>query len=208
LIFLGVGSTHDSSVLRRTDFWNYPERYFHDASCYIIGDGAYPLSNYLIKPFNKPQLRRGNDPLGHRALFNKHLSSVRVNVEHVFGLMKMRFPLLRRMAVTLDETPESHERAIRYLRVACCLHNFLLDMGDDWELNEIEQREARAHMDVAYINFAQSGWRHFAQNNGGVANRAYAHQLQLGERKREYLIDQVLEWPGEARRRPGFWWYE
>ena len=112
------------------------------------------------------------------------------------------------MAVALDETLESHNCVVHYLRMACCLHNFLLDMGDDWDLDPLERRELIAHIDAAYHRFAQSEWRQFAENNGGVGNRAYAHQLHLGEHKREYLIDEVLQWPRQIWRRPGFWWHE
>lgn len=49
----------------------------------LVGDSAYPLSNWLIKLFSD---RR--NLLRHKNRFNRKLSSLRAVVERVFGLLK------------------------------------------------------------------------------------------------------------------------
>jgi DDE superfamily endonuclease len=194
-------------VFRRTDLCKHPEDYFQDAAGYIICDSAFRINNFLQKPFIKRQLRE--DPTGgDRKTFNVMLSSARVNVEHTFGLIKVRFPLARCMAVVLTDEAASHERAVRYLRVLSCLHNFLLDMQDDWEPTPHERQELNEQMDHAFATVEASDWRGYAEENGGVENPNLDHQSRLGELKREYLMQQVREWPGRCRRRPGVWWYD
>lgn len=199
-----MGSTHDSSVYRRTDLWHHLERYFHDGTAYILEDSAYSLSNWLIKPFQRPELTEQQDLTEQRAIFNRMLSSARVNVEHAFGRIKMRFPLARQMAVVLDETGASHDRAVRFITVLCCLHNFLLNQGDEWEPEKDEQRYLVQQMDAAYRNYQTSTWRQLT-NNREVNNRALRHQNDLGKYKRIYLMEHILQWPGQCTRTPGVW---
>ena len=87
ILTIGSGRSHDAAVFQRFPVVQSPERYFEDQAGYIIGDSAYPLSNWLIKPFAK-------EDAPEKIAFNRLLSSARVNVEHTIGLLKVRFPLL------------------------------------------------------------------------------------------------------------------
>jgi hypothetical protein len=131
------------------------------AECYIINDGAYPLSNYLIKPFNKPQIKCWNDPSGHRSLFNKYVSSVRANIEHAFGLMKA--------PVAMDGGYTGRDSGViwtcnllfmSYGLFAQCSSWYGWWQGAKWGwIMWVKSPQGCG----VYQFFAQSRWRHFAQ---------------------------------------------
>jgi len=83
-----LGSMHDARVLRNINIFNHAENREiltgptvtiggNDIRPYLVGDSAYPLSNWLLKPFPE----RTNDP--HEIEFNRELSSACVKVEFV-----------------------------------------------------------------------------------------------------------------------------
>ena len=61
-----------------------------DETYHLIGDSAYPLSNYLLTPYK----RRGAGITAAKKKFNTHLSSKRSVIERAFGLLALRFPRL------------------------------------------------------------------------------------------------------------------
>ena len=85
------GSMHDARVLRCSTIFQRAENgniltqptvnvTGHDIGPYLLGDSAYPLSPWLMKPY--PEGTR--DP--REIAFNKELSSARVKVECAFGV--------------------------------------------------------------------------------------------------------------------------
>lgn len=80
----------------------------------IVADDAFALKPYLMKPFSF----RGQD-IGQR-VFNYRLSRARRMVESVFGMMAVKFRLLR-------STIELSEENVKCCILAiCALHNFLI----------------------------------------------------------------------------------
>lgn len=94
------GSLHNARVLRNSSIYQKAENgdilatgpmYLIGADeiqPYLVGDSAHPLSPWLQKPY--PEGTR--DPGEIR--FNKQLSSARVVVECVFGILKSRWRIL------------------------------------------------------------------------------------------------------------------
>ena len=87
------GSMHDARVLRRSTIFRKAEQgdilsaptvhiNGNELGPYLVGDSAYPLSPWLIKPY--PEGTRDRNEIR----FNKQLSSARVKVEYAFGLLK------------------------------------------------------------------------------------------------------------------------
>ena len=92
----------------------------------LLGDGAYPVKAWLMKPFP----RIGNLTRSQRK-YNRELSKLRVKVEHAFGHLKGRWRCLRK-----GELYESIE-IIPYTVIACCiLHNICVEMNDDFECSD------------------------------------------------------------------------
>ena len=86
-----------------------------------MGDSAYPLSTWLLKPFQEGT----NDP--EEISFNKELSRARVSVECAFGILKGRWRILQKRL-------DSNIAFTNQIITACCvLHNFCIEAGDLWD---------------------------------------------------------------------------
>jgi hypothetical protein len=85
----------------------------------IIGDEAFPLKTYLMRPYPGSQeadLIKSN--------FNKRLSRARKVVENAFAILAQKFPLYNRR---IQLKPENAEKVIL---TTCILHNFIKTGGN------------------------------------------------------------------------------
>ena len=79
----------------------------------IVADDAFPLKDYILKPYSQRGLTR------ERRIFNYRLSRARRVVENAFGILANRF---RVFMTPISLQPEKVEKSV----MACCvLHNFL-----------------------------------------------------------------------------------
>lgn len=126
------GSLHDARVYRNSSLYQRAsnedilkepvERIgITDIRPYLVGDSAYPISPWLMKPY--PEATR--DP--GEITFNKELSSARVSIECAFGRLKSRWRILQKR---LDSRITFSVK----ISIACAvLHNFCIKIGDEWE---------------------------------------------------------------------------
>lgn len=116
-VFAGCpGRMHDARVYGYSDLheelpllWN---RRFH-----VLGDGAYPIREWLLKPFRD----RGHLTDEQRA-FNRRLSSTRVKIENAFGLLKGRFLQLK-YGLRMHTVPKMS----KFIVACCVLHNLCIE---------------------------------------------------------------------------------
>lgn len=89
----------------------------------FIGDGAFALSTHLIKPYP------GNHDLGSpKRIFNQKLSSSRVVVENVFGILASKFRVFRK-PIALDADK------VTLITMTCVLlHNYLRRRGSSAQI--------------------------------------------------------------------------
>jgi hypothetical protein len=97
---------------------------------------GYPSSPFTIRPFDEPEIAAASDEdKGRMRAFNLRLSSVRVVVEHSFGLFKGRFPTLRGMGPHQDI-----QEIYKTIEALMVLHNMAIDPKDrpevSWHINE------------------------------------------------------------------------
>lgn len=101
-----------------------------DMPYFIIGDDAFPLRTWLMKPFSTRQMT------DEQRIFNYRLSRARRIVENAFGILSNRFGFL------LGVVRQKPETVITMVMASCCLHNLmrtrypglqnaLLDQEDD-----------------------------------------------------------------------------
>lgn len=83
---------------------------------FIIGDEAFPLSSYMMKPFSR---RTGLDH--QKEIFNYRLCRARRVAENAFGLLSQVFRVFYTPIAVLPST------CTDLILVACCLHNLLRD---------------------------------------------------------------------------------
>jgi hypothetical protein len=138
------GSTHDSRMLRRSALYLQAESgiLFEDGinvdgfTPYLLGDGGYPLKNWLMTPY-RDGCGRANQRSMLDRLYNKRLSRGRSVVENAFGILKQSF----RELLTITDLHVTFVPDV----VVCCslLHNVLLGQSPDEvaRLLEILQRE-------------------------------------------------------------------
>lgn len=97
---------------------------------HIIGDSAYPMDTWLIKPFtDNPSLT------AEQKYFNYRLSRARIVVENGFGRLKARWRrLMKRNDMRTDHIP-------LVISACCVLHNLCEIHGESFNDRWIEENE-------------------------------------------------------------------
>ena len=107
---------------------------------FVIGDDAFPLTTYMMKPFSKRQM----DDDEH--IFNYRLSRARRIVENAFGILANRFQLL---LTTMMQEPLTVQKIV----VSCiCLHNLMRMRYPQLQNNALDR-------DDANMNLIPGAWR-------------------------------------------------
>lgn len=116
------GSAHDATVFKASSLWKHSSKFMPggtqliddvDVPFYLIGDPAYPLLPWLIKPYlTTATLSAAQESC------NVYMASARTVVELAFGRLKGRWRiLLKRMDMDYNYVPI-------VIAVCCTLHNF------------------------------------------------------------------------------------
>ncbi len=129
-IFAGFcGGSHNSYVMQNSqlflDYKSNIKRWFSEPEYHLVGDCAYPLLSYLLKPFPEKEGMSKS-----KRLYNKSLSGCRHTIERAFGLLKNKWKILGH--------PFTHntEKTI-LIAVACCvLHNFCIVHGGSADVQD------------------------------------------------------------------------
>ncbi|KAK7896163.1 hypothetical protein WMY93_021488 [Mugilogobius chulae] len=102
----------------------------------MVGDAAYPLKTYLMRPYAVQNLNHD------KRIFNYRLSRARMAVERTFGILSSRWRILLR---DINLTPKHVDTLVV---AACILHNFLHNPRENqaW-LDDFE--EQGQHMEPA-----------------------------------------------------------
>ena len=98
------------------------EARFNDVPYFMVGDEAFPLETYMMRPF----FGRSSGRLSvDKAIYNYRLSRARRCIENAFGIMAGRFRIFRKPIIASEETA-------RAITLACVvLHNFIKSFEDN-----------------------------------------------------------------------------
>ena len=132
------GSAHDSRVLKNSVLWDDGQIACGDK--HIIGDGGYPLKNWLLTPY------RDNGNLNYeQKRYNFIHSSTRTVIERAFGILKGHFRRLH-FIETKDMKTSCN------ITISCCvLHNICIVHGDNGD-EFMEENQGNVDAFVAFDN--------------------------------------------------------
>lgn len=115
----------------------------------FIGDEAFPLRTYLMRPF--PRRRTQENSMA--SYFNYRLSRARMTVECAFGISAARFRILLKAIET------KVENAVHIVKSICILHNTILDMENDLFIN-VSETENNIQERIPNLNVSRSNNRY------------------------------------------------
>lgn len=128
--FTGIPSKiHDARVLKLSDICDELPGICEGGKYHILGDGAYPIREWLITPFKD----YGNLSANEKK-FNKMLSATRVLIENTFGLLKSRF----RQLIEVDM--HNVDKISKFIISCCVLHNLCIENNDDIDFPMYEKQ--------------------------------------------------------------------
>lgn len=114
--YINVGCTgrqSDGGVFQESSLFRALESGLLPHGGCLVGDDAFPLKPYLMKPFKGTLLSK------EQKVFNYRLSRARRIVENAFGILVSRFRIFEKPIATLPETVDKITKA------CSALHNWL-----------------------------------------------------------------------------------
>lgn len=164
-----------------------PKSYNTDLTCFL----GYPSSPYLLRPFTDPEINEcadANDKR-RRKLFNKRISSIRIRIEHSFGLLKGRFPSLKLLP------PETKiRRTYKVIEAMMILHNLCIDMGDHpEEIPFFNPTDDAAYDDELDVDLPEYGGNLDTGQVNIPAQESDEWLKQQGRLRREQIMDDIID---------------
>jgi len=80
----------------------------------FVGDEAFPLKTYLLRPYNRKDLQDAE------RVFNYRLSRARRVIENTFGILVSRWQILSKLICC------NPDNAIKIVKALICLHNYIM----------------------------------------------------------------------------------
>lgn len=177
------GSVSDSTVFQRSTLLQSLERGILPKGGVIVGDDAFALKEYLMKPFSGSMLTYDEK------VFNYRLSRARRIVENAFGILVSRFRLFEKPIPLLPETID------KVILASCTLHNFLRSKSTNTYL----PRNSVDVEDFDMGNIIEGSWRRETNGLQSVARVGTHQQRRQAKEKREwyknYFVNEgKVEW--------------
>lgn len=107
------GRQSDGGVFQQSSLFEALENGLLPDGGFIVGDDAFSLKTYLMKPYSKVTLSE------NQKIFNYRLSRARRIVENAFGILLSRFRIFEKPMACLPETVD------KIIKASCALHNYL-----------------------------------------------------------------------------------
>ena len=123
------GSVFDNTLFEKMAMCRNPAEFFTPGE-FLLADSGYSLRTFCLVPYRQP-----NSLVPHNQLFNELFSSARVKIEHVNGVLKGRWAILKGIP-TQVKTNKDFKRVNEHIVTCLILHNILLKLNDEWEDDE------------------------------------------------------------------------
>lgn len=107
------GRNSDGGIFKNSKLRSDLENNLLPKGGFLVGDDAFPLKSYLLKPYS------GTNLSTKQKIFNYRVSRARRIVENAFGILASRFRIFQKPVPTNDETTD------KIIRASCALHNWL-----------------------------------------------------------------------------------
>ena len=114
------GSRHDSHCFEETFLYEHHSSLL-TAEEWCWSDVAYPLRDWLVSPFKKP-----NNRSKINKKFNYNLSRIRIRSEHAIGYLKGRFSSLKELRIAIRNKKDTRY-ASAWINACIILHAFAID---------------------------------------------------------------------------------
>lgn len=134
----GYGRQHDATTFKSSRLYSRLSRNEFNAPAhmkiphtdirlptFLIGDAAYPLSTFLMRPY------AGRNLPAMQETFNERLSRARKCIECAFGILVRKFGIFGKSIETKEST------ACLIIKCACILHNFIRTHDGDSDLDHV-----------------------------------------------------------------------
>ena len=123
----------------------------------FLGDEAFPLTEYLMRPFPRAQLQEGEE----NDMFNYRLCRARMVVECSFGAIASKFRILQKAIET------NVENAVHIVKAVTLLHNIIKDLEG---ISEVDLANYRS-VPIDRRNFMRPRRRHNVSSRKAVLAR-------------------------------------
>jgi hypothetical protein len=121
------GSVHDNRIFKDTVLATNPSLHF-DPQQFILGDSAFENQWFVVSAFKKLPEKRLDE---YEELFNAKMSPMRVISEHCIGILKGRFPWLRRIPIKVTDNVKSLKTILCVIEATIILHNMLIEFDEE-----------------------------------------------------------------------------
>lgn len=148
---------------------------FSDIMCpyYFVGDNAFPLKPYLLRPYPGSRLPYNQD------VFNYRLSRARRTIENSFGILSSRWRVLQNSIIADVDVTE------RIVGACICLHNYLRLADISAREDEHNMYAPNSFIDEIDQELVHGQWQDF--NNFGANNPS-----RQAQNIRDTLADYVI----------------
>ena len=135
------GSVHDNRAWRSSIIYRKGSEYFADGE-YLLGDSAYSACRFIVQSFKK--LAGISQLSKQKEFFNTAIGRLRVKSEHCIGLLKNRFPCLRRINIRVEGADDLSE-IMDLFECGAIIHNLCLKFDDEFPEEWYEENADSDH---------------------------------------------------------------
>lgn len=180
--YISVGSNGrnaDGGIFRDSLMYEKLENDLLPNGGFLVGDDAFPLKTYLLKPYSHKPLTF------QQKIFNYRLSRARRIVENAFGILTSRFRIFQKPIMTSAHVTD------KIIRTSCALHNWLRITSTNTYLPQ-------GSLDIEDVDAGVTipgSWRQEvnnqlpSSNRNNVANHTSRQARELRDRYAGYFIN-------------------